>query len=63
MVKDACMEAGIFGKTNHSLRATVATAMFTAGVLEKVIQVRTSHLSVDSLRYNEKTSAEEHVAV
>ena len=36
MVKEVCMEAGILKKT--SLWATVATAMFTAGVSVKVIQ-------------------------
>ena len=55
------MEAGILGKT--SLRATVATAMFTAGVSEKVIQENTGHLSVDGLRCYAKTSAEQNVAV
>lgn len=28
MVKDMCAKAEIYGKTNHSLRATGATAMF-----------------------------------
>ena len=32
---DICSEAGIEKKTNHSLRATGATAMFAAGVPPK----------------------------
>ena len=62
MVKEACMEAGISGKTNHSLQATGGTTMFTAGVPEQVIQERTGQLSVDGLRCYEKTSAEEPIA-
>ena len=38
-----CEEAGIEGKTNHSLRATGVTKMYLAGVPKKVIQERTGH--------------------
>ena len=38
-LKNMCAEAEISGhKTNHNLRATAATEMFTQGVPEKVIQ-------------------------
>ena len=41
MVKEAWTEAGITGKTNHSLWAMGASTMFNAGVTEKVIKERT----------------------
>ena len=40
-----CRDAGIAKKTNHSLRATGASALFHAGVPEKLIQDVTGHLS------------------
>ena len=41
-----CREAGIVGKkTNHSLRATVASALFNAGAPEKLIREGTGHTS------------------
>ena len=47
MIKD--MFAMVDGKTNHSLRATGASEMFRAGVLEKIAQERTGHRSVKAL--------------
>ena len=44
MVPAMCQLAEI----NRSLRATGATALYTAGVLEKIIQERTGHRSVES---------------
>ena len=38
MVKDMFTEVGIVNKTNHSLRATGATNLYTANVPEKLIQ-------------------------
>ena len=43
-------EAGIARKTNHSLRATGATAMFNANVPEKVIRDVTGHCSSPGAR-------------
>ena len=40
-----CAAAGIPKKTNHSLRATGASAMFNAGVPEKLIRDVTGHTS------------------
>ena len=37
MVKTACEEAQVYGKSNHSLRATGATMMFQACVPETII--------------------------
>ena len=55
-----CSLAGIEGKiTNHSLRATAATQMYEMGVPEKVIQERTGHRSLDSLRVYERTSTQQ----
>ena len=57
MVKEMCAEAGISGNfTNHSLRAYGATALFQAGVSEKLIQQCTGHRSLDALRHYERTS-------
>ena len=61
MMKEMSIEAG-FGelKTNHSLRATGATALFSVGVPEKIIQKNTGHRSLDSLRVYERISDEQH---
>lgn len=40
--------------TNHSLRATGVSTLFTKGVLEALFQKRSGHHSVDSLRLYEK---------
>ena len=50
-------------KTNHSLRATDATALYQAGVPENIIQERTGHLSLKGLRQYECTSDEQHQAI
>ena len=42
-------DAGISGKTNHSLRVTGATCMYNSGIPEKTIQSRTGHKSVEAL--------------
>ena len=63
MVKEMCQEAGIDIKTNHSLRATGASAMFHSNVPEKIIQNVTGHRSVEALRKYEHISTEQHRAV
>ena len=50
MVKDMFAEVGIAGKTNHSLRATGATNLYTANVPEKMIQQCTGHRLLKALR-------------
>ena len=63
MVKNICTDARVGGnKTNHSLRATGTTALFTAGVPEKVIQQRSGHLLLQGLRQYEKVSSEQQQA-
>ena len=63
-VKTMCQKAGIQGsKTNHSLRASGATSLFTAGVPEKIIQKTTGHKSLSALRDYERVSTKQHQAV
>ena len=50
-------------KTNHSLQATGATELYTAGVPEKIIKERTGHKSLECLRMYERTSTKQHKAV
>ena len=50
MVKEMCLEAGLAGSyTNHSLRAFGATALFSSGVSEALVQHRTGHRSLEGL--------------
>ena len=62
-VKKMCTEAGVSGhKTNHSLGATGATELYKKSAPEKLIQERTGHCSLESLRTYERTSEEQHKA-
>ena len=63
VIWDMCQEAGIRGKTNHSMRASGATAMFQNHVPERVIQSVTGHRSLDSLRSYERISMAQHTEV
>uniref|UniRef100_A0A1X7V736 Tyr recombinase domain-containing protein n=1 Tax=Amphimedon queenslandica TaxID=400682 RepID=A0A1X7V736_AMPQE len=64
MVKDMATEAGLSGKkTNHSLRVAGATSLYRAGVPERIIQERTGHRSLQSLRQYERTSVDQEMAV
>ncbi len=63
LMKDLSIHAGLDEiKSNHSLRATGATALFAAGVPEKIIQKNTGHRSVEALRIYEHVSKEQHEA-
>ena len=53
----------IEGKTNHSLRATGISRLYSAGVPEKLIMQRSGHLSKEGLRGYERTSAQQEKAV
>ncbi len=56
-MKKLCANAGVVGhKTNHSLRASSATAMYNARIPEKLIQERTGHRSLDALRTYERSN-------
>jgi hypothetical protein len=64
MVKRFSQQAGLEkGKTNHSLRATGTTQLFNAGVPQRIIQERTGHKSVLSLRSYERISHQQNQAV
>ena len=59
-----CTKANISGhKTNHSLRATVCSELFQAGMPEKVIQQRTGHLSLQGMHHYERTTSQQQQAV
>ncbi len=49
-------------KTNHSLRAYVATTLFQAGIPENVIQDRRGHRSLEGLRKYERISKQQQEA-
>lgn len=53
-LSNMCIEAGIQEKTNHSLHATGATAMFAAQVSEKMIKDVRGHKSSKALALYER---------
>ena len=62
-LRDMCREAGITEiKTNHSLRATRASALFTAGLPEELIREVTGHRS-NALHLNERPSLQQRQEV
>ena len=63
MVKTMCKEVGVIGKSNHSLRATGTARLYAANVPEKIIQQRSGHRCIDSLRLYERTSVTQQRAV
>ena len=63
LLADICREAGIEKKTNHSLRATGATAMFAAGVPEKMIKEVTGHKSSKALEIYERPTVPQRQAL
>ena len=57
-------EAGLEGNfTNHSLRATGATVLYDAEIPEGVIQKRTGHKSLDTLRCYKRTTLTQNLEV
>ena len=55
-VKEMCKEAGIVGKfTNHSLRATCASRMYSSEIPEQIIKETTGHRS-DCVRTYKRTA-------
>ena len=59
-----CKSAGIEGyKTNHSLRATAATRLYSSGVDEQLVMERTGHRSTEGIRSYKRTSSEQQQAV
>ena len=60
IVKNMCQKAGIQGfKTNHSLRATAATRLYSSGIDEQLVMERTGHRSVEGVRSYKRTSSEQ----
>ena len=58
-VKSLCQQAGFNGYfTNHSLRSTAATRMYTCGLDEQLIAEKTGHRS-NSVRSYKRTSNEQ----
>ena len=56
MVSEMCEAGGVKRRTNHSLHATGASALFQGNVPEKVIQQTTGHRSVEALHVYERPS-------
>ena len=64
LIPELSAKAGIdVHYTNHSLRATVITRMFNAGIPEKIIAENSGHKSVKALRCYERTSSEQQKEV
>ena len=64
MMSTMCEEAGIASaKTNHSLRVAGTSAMFDAGVPERIIQGRTGHRSLEALRMYERVTNQQEIQV
>ena len=64
VVSTMCKLAGIGGyKTNHSLRATAATRLYSSGVNEQLVMERTGHRSTEGVRSYKRTSSEQQEAV
>ena len=64
MVPMMFLQAGVEEKkTNHSLRAAGVTQLYEASVDEKIIQVRSGHRRLESLRMYECISQDQEQAV
>ena len=64
MVSEMFIEADVQErKTNHSLRAAGVSRLYEAGVDEKIIQSRSGHRRLESLRMYERVSPEQEQAV
>ena len=61
MLKDMLVATGVdaVDKSNHSLRATAISRLFTSGVPEKLIMERSGHISTEGVRAYERTTAEQ----
>ena len=64
MVPEMFMEAGIEErKTNHSLKAAGVSQLYEAGVDEKIIQARSGHRRLESMRSYERVTEVQEQAV
>ena len=58
VISTMCKACGIQGfKTNHSLRATAATRLYSAGIDEQLVMERTGHRSTEGIRSYKRTSS------
>ena len=58
------LKLGLSGKkTNYSLRVSGTSCLFEAGVPEKLIQQRTGHRTLESLRMYERVTDKQQLAV
>ena len=63
-VSNMCKACNIQGyKTNHSLRATAATRLYSSGIDEQLVMERTGHRSLEGVRSYKRTSAEQQETV
>ena len=60
MLQEICEKAGIEKRSNHSLRATGATALFQSNAPSSLIQKTTGHRSEKALQLYEHTSIKQH---
>ena len=64
VVSIMCKVAGIGGyKTNHSLRATAATRLYSSGIDEQLVMECTGHRSTEGIRSYKRTSSEQQKEV
>lgn len=64
MVPEMFKEAGIEErKTNHSLKAAGVSQLYEAGVDEKIIQARSGHRRLESMRSYERVTEVQEQAV
>ena len=64
MMATICKKANVTGyKTNHSLRATVASRLYHSGLDEQLIMERTGHRSIEGIRSYKRTSNQQQVTV
>ena len=62
MVRDMFSDTHLDGHfTNHSLRTTGTSELFAAGVPEALIQKRTGHRSLESLRLYETRGVQDEL--
>ena len=63
-VSRLCKSAGIKGfKTNHSLRVTNATRLYSSGTDEQLVMEQTGHRSTDGVRPYKRTSESQQMAI
>ena len=62
MVKRMCEAVGLPPRTNHSLRVTKSTTLFSKNISKKLVQEVTGHRSLECLRRYEKSTEQDQRA-